>query len=230
MTKRTAVIVGATGAVGSKLTPLLAASQQYAKVIILHRRPTPFTKLAKVEERVIDFGALAAIPVEAGVEAVFCCVGTTQKKAGSTQAFQRVDRDIPVALARWAAAHKAGTFVTISSLGADPDSGSVYLKTKGEMEKGVAAAGVRATYILRPSLLKGERSEFRLAERVGNRALAIVGPLMIGPLRKYRAVRTQTVARAMLECAQRSQPGVHIVESDAVQDLGAASTVAGQRS
>jgi hypothetical protein len=73
---------------------------------------------------------------------------------------------------------------------------------------------------LRPSPLKGERREFRLAERVGNRALAIVGPLMVGPLRTYRAVSTEAVAKAMLVCAQRSEPGLHILESDAIQDLG----------
>jgi uncharacterized protein YbjT (DUF2867 family) len=219
MTRKTALIVGATGAVGRKLVPLIASSRDYQKVIILHRGPTPFAKLAKVEERVIDFGQIPSLAVEA-VDAVFCCVGTTQKQAGSTAAFQRVDRDIPVALAAWAAEHQAGTFVTISSLGADARSGSVYLRTKGEMEAGVAAAKLRSAYILRPSLLRGERSEFRLAERVGNRALAIAGPLMVGPLRIYRAVATETVAEAMLACAQKSEPGLHIVESDAIQDLG----------
>jgi uncharacterized protein YbjT (DUF2867 family) len=111
--------------------------------------------------------------------------------------------------------------VTISSLGANAGSSSVYLQTKGEMEQGVAGAGVRSTYILRPSLFSGERDEFRLAERVGDRALAIVGPLMVGPLRKYRTVRTETVARAMLACAEKSEPGVHVIEPDAIQDLGA---------
>jgi uncharacterized protein YbjT (DUF2867 family) len=221
MAKATAVIVGATGAVGRKLTPLLAASGQYAKIIVLHRRPTPFAKLARIEERVIDFARLALLPAEA-VDAIFCCIGTTQKKAGSTPAFQSVDRDIPVALACWGAANGARVLVVVSSLGADARSGSVYLRTKGEMEAGVAAAGVRCAYILRPSLLKGERDEFRLAERIGNRALSIVGPLMAGPLRKYRAVPTETVARAMLACALKAEPGVHIVESDVILDLGGA--------
>ena len=89
------------------------------------------------------------------------------------------------------------------------------------MEGGVAGAGLRSIYILRPSLLAGGRDEFRLAERVGNRALAVVGPLMVGPLRKYRAVQTKTVAQAMLVCSERAEPGVHIVESDVIQDLGA---------
>jgi hypothetical protein len=51
--------------------------------------------------------------------------------------------------------------------------------------------------------------------------LAVIGPLMAGPLRKYRAVHMKTVARAMLACAEQAAPGVHIVESDAIQDLGA---------
>lgn len=221
MSKRTAVIVGATGAIGRKLTPLVVASPRFDKVLILHHRPTQYAKLANVEERVIDFTNIPTPTADADVDAVFCCVGTTQKKAGSTKAFQKVDRDIPIALAKWAAAQHASTFVGISSVDASTLARSVYLKTKGQMESGVAGAGVSATYILRPSLLDGERDDFRLAERIGNAALSIVGPVMVGPLRKYRAVRTDTVAKAMLVCAERGAPGVHIVESDAIQELGA---------
>lgn len=230
MAKRVAVVVGATGAIGRKLTPLLASSQHFSRVVVLHRRPTPFARLSRVEERLIDFEDLALAPAEEPVDAVFCCIGTTQKTAGSTAAFQRVDRDIPVGLAHWAAAHGATVLVVVSSIGADPHSKSVYLRTKGEMEEGVAGARVAATYILRPSLLKGERDEFRLKERLGNRVLGIVGPAMIGPLRKYRAIATETVARAMVACALKAEPGVHVVESDAVQDLGAGGAVAAQRS
>jgi len=88
------------------------------------------------------------------------------------------------------------------------------------MEEGVARAGVPSTYILRPSLLDGEREDFRLAEEVGNRALRLINPIMFGPLRRYRSVRTQTVSAAMLACGERGEPGVHIIESEVVQDLG----------
>lgn len=221
MSGQTAIIVGATGAIGRKLTPLIVASKRYAKLIILHRHATPFANLDKVDERLFDFRSLSTLPVEEPVEDVFCCVGTTQKKAGSLDAFQHVDRDIPVGLARWAAAHQAGTFVTISAIGANAKSPSPYMRTKGEMEDGVSSAGVRSAYIMRPSLLRGERDEFRLAEEVGNAALAVLGPIMIGPFKKYRSVRTETVAKAMLVCAKMSEPGVHIVESDTIQDLAA---------
>ncbi len=222
MSKRTAVIAGSTGAIGRQLVPLLVDARRFDKVIVLHHRPTPYAELAGVEERIVDFTRLPALQPGEDLEAVFCCVGTTQKKAGSTEAFQAVDRDLPIALARWAVGQNATTFVGISSVGADSGARSVYLKTKGQMEVGVAGVGLRSTYLLRPSVLAGERDEYRLAERIANRALAVVGPLMVGPVRKYRAIHTKTVARAMINCAANAAPGVHILESDAVQELGGA--------
>ncbi len=125
MSKKTAVIVGATGSVGRELVPLVASSPYFEKLLILHRRPTQFGRLAKVEERIVDFTKLASVP-PAGAATVFCCIGTTQKKAGSTEAFQKVDRDIPVALAKWAAAveamHQAAT--ASSARAAAPPNGA----------------------------------------------------------------------------------------------------------
>lgn len=221
MAKHVAVIAGSTGAIGRQLMNLLIASSRIEKILVLHHRPTPYAGLAKVEQLLVDFAAIPAPAAGDDVAAVFCCVGTTQRKAGSTEAFQRVDRDLPIALARWASANGAATFVAVSSVDARATARSVYLRTKGEMEKGVAAAGVRSTYLLRPSLLAGARDEYRLAERIGNRVLAVIAPVMFGPLRKYRAVHTKTVARAMLVCADQSAPGVHIVESHVIQKLGA---------
>lgn len=222
MGKRTAVIAGSTGAIGRQLIPLLAAAQAFDRVVVLHHRPTGRPWPDKVEERIVDFARLPPPREGEDIEAVFCCVGTTQKKAGSTPAFQHVDRDTPIALAQWSAAHNATVFVGISSVDANAKArSSIYLRTKGEMEAGVAGAGGRSTYILRPSVLAGQRDEYRLAERIAIRALGVIGPLMLGPVRKYRAVHTKTVARAMLACARAAAPGVHIVESDAIQALGA---------
>jgi uncharacterized protein YbjT (DUF2867 family) len=220
MSKRTAAIAGSTGAIGRQLIALLIASPRFEKILVLHHRTTPYAGHAKVGQLVVDFAAIPPPAAGDDIDAVFCCVGTTQKKAGSTEAFQRVDRDVPIALARWASANGAKSFVGISSVDARATARSVYLKTKGQMERGVAAAGVRSTYLLRPSLLAGGRDEYRLAERVGNRILAVIEPVMLGSFRKYRAVHTKTVARAMLACADQHAPGVHIVESDVVQKLG----------
>src|SRR6185436_8885448 len=113
MSKRTAVIVGATGSIGRELVPLVTSSPHYGRLIVFHYRPTSLAGRPKIEERIVDFATLAAVPVP-NAATVFCCIGTTQKKAGSTEAFQKVDRDIPVALAKWAAASGAAALVTIS--------------------------------------------------------------------------------------------------------------------
>jgi uncharacterized protein YbjT (DUF2867 family) len=220
MSKHVAVVAGSTGVIGRQLMALLIETPRFEKILVLHHRPTPYAGHAKVEQLVVDFAAIPPRAAGDDIGAVFCCVGTTQKQAGSTEAFQRVDRDAPIALARWAAANGATSFVGVSSVGARATARSVYLKTKGEMERGVAAAGLRSAYILRPSLLAGAREQYRLAEHVGNRVLSFIEPVMLGPLRKYRAVHTKTVARAMLACADQHAPGVHIVESDVVQELG----------
>jgi uncharacterized protein YbjT (DUF2867 family) len=218
---KAALIAGATGAIGRQLVELLAASADLDKLIILHHRPTFWKDTPKVEERVVDFMNLTESIPASEINAIFCCVGTTQKKAGSAEAFQKVDKDVPVALAALAAERGVPVFVGVSSIGARANAASTYLRTKGEMEEGVAAAGVKSTYILRPSLLAGEREEYRLKEHVGNAVLSVVGPLLVGPLRKYRAVQTKTVARAMIACALQAAPGMHVVESDRIQDLGA---------
>jgi len=114
MSKRTAVIVGATGSIGRELVPLVTSSPHYNRLIVFHYRPTSLAGRPKIEERIVDFSKLAAVP-PLGAGTVFCCIGTTQKKAGSTEAFQKVDRDIPVELAKWAAASGVAAFVTISS-------------------------------------------------------------------------------------------------------------------
>lgn len=200
--------------------PRLTGSARFDKVVVLHYRPLSSAGQPKVEERIVEFDRLPAPLPGEDIEAVFCCVGTTQNRAGSTEAFQKIDRDLPIALARWAAEHNTTTLVCVSSVDAKAGARSVYLRTKGEMEAGVAGAGLRSTYLLRPSLLAGERDEFRLVERIGNGILGVVEPIMVGPLRKYRAVQTKTVAKAMLACAEQAAPGVHIVESDAIQELG----------
>src|SRR5262245_16041346 len=82
MSKKTAVIVGATGSIGRELVPLVTSSPHYDKLIVLHYRPTALAGRPKIEERIVDFSRLAAIAlINAGT--LFCCIGTTQKKAGS---------------------------------------------------------------------------------------------------------------------------------------------------
>jgi uncharacterized protein YbjT (DUF2867 family) len=136
-------------------------------------------------------------------------------------AFRRVDFEFVVAFARLALGLGAGSLTVVSSLGADPEARSFYLRTKGEVERELAALGLPSLGIVRPSLLLGQRRELRIGERAGELALRIASPLLAGSLARYRPVHARTVARAMVGLGRRGQPGVRVLESDEIQRIGA---------
>jgi uncharacterized protein YbjT (DUF2867 family) len=154
---------------------------------------------------------------------VFCCLGTTIKKAGSQEAFRRVDYEYPLNVARLAAQWEDAHFLVVSSVGADAGSGVFYSRVKGELEKAVQALPLAGAHIFRPSLLLGERGEVRLGERMAAVAAKPLSLLLFGPLRKYRPIHARTVAQAMLRVAREGRRGVEILESNRIASLGGES-------
>lgn len=171
---------------------------------------------------VIDFADPAAAGNALAADEVHCCIGTTLRAAGSRDAFRRVDHQIPIALARAARARGVRCFCYVSSLGADPAATTFYLKVKGEVERDLAALGFPSLVLFRPSLLLGERDERRPAERVGQVVGRMVGPLLIGPLRRYRPVPARTVARAMVRMGGTAPAGVTVLQSEQIVRIGRA--------
>ncbi len=94
-----ALIAGATGLVGGYVLRRLLAHPSYSHVEILVRRESP-TRNPKFTQRIVDFEHLEAGVPGIAPDEVFCCIGTTIRKAGSEEAFRRVDYDYPLALAR----------------------------------------------------------------------------------------------------------------------------------
>lgn len=209
---RSAIVVGATGLVGSKLLEALLADPDYFQVHILVRRPLALTN-AKLHEHRVDFTRLSKFdwPV---ADDVYCCLGTTIRTAGSQAAFREVDYVYPLVVARGALDHGAQQFLFVSAMGADARSSVFYNRVKGELETAAAALRFRAVIAFRPSLLAGERAESRVGERV---ALALLQPARWLVPRKYRPVADRQVARAMVAYAKRGLAGFHIVPSDAIQ-------------
>jgi uncharacterized protein YbjT (DUF2867 family) len=217
---RTALIAGASGLVGGELMELLLADPIVGRVHSLVRRPSGRSGEA-LAEQVVDFGNLVAAAVPPPVDEAYCCLGTTMRTAGSPEAFRQVDLDAAVAFGRLAADAGARSFAVVSSVGADPSARSFYLRTKGEMERALAALGLPSLIILRPSLLLGERRETRWGERAGELGLRLASPLLKGSLARYRPVHARAVARAMIATVRRAVPGVRVVESDAIPRLAA---------
>ena len=214
---RSALLLGATGLVGSRCLARLLADPAYARVRVLGRR-CPADVHPKLECDRIDFDRLEDEPVSFAADDVFCCLGTTMAKAGSEEDFRRVDLEYPVRAAARAAEEGADQFLVVSSLGADPDSRIFYSRVKGEMEAAVKRLPFRAVWILRPSLLLGSRAEARFGERVAAALSRPLAPLLVGPLRRYRPIPADDVAAAMLRLAALDGTG-GVVESDGIAAL-----------
>ena len=194
-----AIVFGATGLVGKELVFELLESPRFLKVKAVVRNPLPLAH-PKLEQIVLkDYSNLADYTTQLSADAYFCCIGTTIKKAGSQEAFRKIDFDIPVKIATLAESLKVTTLVVISSVGATVNTSNFYLRTKGEMEQAVRKQFSGNLKMMHPSLLLGNRSEFRLGERVAQIIMKGLGILMLGPLAKYKAIHAWDVARAMIK-------------------------------
>lgn len=213
----TALLVGATGLVGGHCLDLLLEASPYRKVIVYTRRPLG-REHPKLEAIVIDFEKLRDLDPFPAAD-VFCALGSTIAKAGSQHAFLKVDFEYPSALAERSAAAGSTQFLLVSSVGADPKSGNFYLRVKAEVEKAVSARPFESVQIFRPSLLLGDRKEFRLGEKAAGLAARAGQFALVGKLRKYRPVGAETVARAMVNAARQGRPGRPIYQYDEILAL-----------
>lgn len=218
---KTAIIAGASGLVGGFLLDELLASPDYGRVVAVGRRQLEVTH-PKLTPMVAEFAALGKVAGELRGNDAFCCLGTTMKRAGTQEKFREADQSAVLAFA-WAVQRGgARRFLLVSSLGADAGSRVFYNRVKGETETAVRVMAYETTWIFRPSLLLGPRREFRLGERVSAVLMRLIGPLLVGPLRPYRAIEAERVARAMARCARDDKArSVRIVESDEIARLGA---------
>jgi uncharacterized protein YbjT (DUF2867 family) len=209
-----ALLAGATGLVGRECLRLLVAEPAIARVLVLARRTLPTESLAsKVEARVVDFDHLDEVPSDVCADAVFCALGTTMRVAGSRERFRQVDFGYPLALARHGVVHGARHFLLVSALGANARSRVFYNQVKGELEEAVRALGYRSVTIVRPSLLLGDRGEFRLGEEIAKRFTFLVP-------RRLKPVHAAAVASALVRAAVADEPGIRIIESGEIEGVG----------
>ena len=223
-TGRAILLAGASGLIGAHvLEALLGAADPALRVVVPARRALASrdSRVRVVEHALADPGqdarlaeALRSALDGRALEAYVCCLGTTIAVAGSQAAFVAVDRELPMRLAAIAKSLGARHAIAVTSVGADPRSRNFYLRTKGELEADLAAAGFARVDFLRPGLLLGSRSESRPTEALMRSLAPIWNPLLAGSLRRYRAIRADSVARAAVALLDSVAPGVHVHEHD----------------
>lgn len=216
--KKTALLLGATGMVGNECLQLLLDDPSYNEVRVLARKPA-VGHHPKLQWSVGDLDRMHSRPGLFAVDDVFCCIGTTIKKAGSQEQFRKIDFEYPLEAARAAQRTGAKQFLIVTSLGADPGSRVFYSRVKGEVEWELRSVGIPTLVIFRPSFLMGERKESRPGERFVLALFRFFAGAFIGPLRKFRPIEARNVARAMVKAATAAGAGVSVFESDQIENL-----------
>lgn len=220
MPAKTATVIGATGLIGSHLLDVLQQDEDFSAIRAVVRKPVSFSQ-QKVEMRLVNFEDHESVKLAIdGSNAVFCAIGTTQKKVkGDKDAYRKVDYDIPVNAARFCAETGCPNFLLISSVGANSDSNNFYLELKGEVENAVRQQKIRSISIFRPSMLLGNREEKRTGEKIGQGVMSFFAFMMVGSWEKYRPIDAEKVAKAMVSAAKEEQPGVTVYEYEEMRQL-----------
>lgn len=217
MNNRTAVVFGATGLVGSYLLEELIKNIKYSAIKVFTRKNLAIEHI-KIIEHIVDVENIDSYKDEIRGNDLFICIGTTYRKAGSVKRVEEIDRDLTSAIGEISFKKGIEKIAVVSAVGANIKSRNYYNRIKGEMEQKITGLGFNRIVIVRPSLLLGKRDEFRLMESVGKMFMKLFSFMMVGRLKKYRAVHGRDVASAMI-CALGESSDKIFYESDEFKAL-----------
>ena len=210
------LIVGATGLIGVLLTRKLVGQGADRQMHLLLRRPyREDVGKAKVHVQLQENWPVTIAKIRPDI--AISCLGSTMKKAGSKAEFAAVDRDLVGAVAAAAKAAGARQFIAISSTMADSSASSFYLKTKGEAEDLLRAQKFDRLDIIRPGLLRGERTnDKRMGERLAIAASPVLDLLLHGKFRRYRSILASDVAATIVALIGANASGEYVHENDGI--------------
>ncbi len=208
-----ALLAGATGLVGGHVLNLLLNDPNFSEVKVVTRKPLGNSN-SKIKEIILDFNQLENHSAELDTDIVFCCLGTTIKIAGSQEAFKKVDYEYPYRLAQIAKTSGAKKYILVSAMGSNKNSLIFYNRVKGELEQDIDKLGFEAFHVIQPSLIIGERQEKRMGEGLAQKLSPVFDKLMMGPLSKYKSIKAEQIAKAMVTISKSGDSGTIRHEND----------------
>ncbi len=216
--KKSAILLGATGLTGSYVLKKLLSDSNYTEIIVFSRRPLDIEdqKLKVVECDLLNLEEQKHL---FKADEVYVCIGTTNNKTPNKKLYREIDFGIPVTTAQLCRENRIDNLIVMSSLGASSKSSVFYTKTKGEMEESVLEMEIQNTYLLRPAMIMGPRKEKRMGEALGKMITFIINPLLVGSLKKYKGIHTETIAQAMINLCNGKRHPKKIIESNAIWDI-----------
>ena len=215
--KNEVAVFGATGLIGSILIKYLKQFSKFKKINLVLRSPVDL-KGENVKIHKIDLFKKSEILHSLNTsKVVFVAIGTTLSKVkGNKDKYRRIDFGITKDIADSCKELGIDKLILVSSSGANLKSKSFYLNLKGSIEKYVTDLNLKSVSILRPSLLLGKRNEKRFVEKLAQIAIPKISFFMPS---KYKAIKAETVAKAMLQLSITESKGVKIFNYKEIIDL-----------
>ena len=208
-----AILIGATGLIGKQLLKQLLNHNGFSEVRVFTRRTTGVHH-PKLKEFIIDFDAIESQAGDISGDVLFSVLGTTLKTAGSKDEQYKIDYGYQHKTAEIAAKNGVRSLVLLSSTGANAQSNVFYSRMKGELDHAVKALPFEHISILRPSMLEGDREEFRLSEKIFTPLMKTL--ILVPCWRKYRPVKDTTVAKAMINADHENESDYMVYEANMV--------------
>ncbi len=213
-----AILFGASGFVGSYLLEELLDNSDYGQVTIVVRKPLD-TRHPKLKMLTGNYHSLSGLINDIEADDVFIALGTTKKKTPNEADYYQVDHNYPVLAAKIAKEKGAKSVFLVTAIGANVRSSIFYVRTKGEAERDIIALDYEHTSIFRPSMIMGARKENRPLEKVMMTVWAIITPLLVGKLNKYKGIKGEDIAKAMNRAAKNPTEKLKIFHWTEMKEL-----------
>tara|TARA_Y100000816_G_C25908509_1_gene473852 strand:- start:19 stop:678 length:660 start_codon:yes stop_codon:yes gene_type:complete len=214
---KTAIIFGSSGLIGNELFKTIILNNSYEKIKVFVRS-IPEINNPKVEIIKTDFTNLKQYKDKIKGDECFFCIGTTKKDTPNKDEYRRIEYNIPINVAKIAKENSVNSFFYISSIGANPNASSNYLKNKGQVEEELKNLNFPRLAIIRPSLLVGNRKSFRLGEVIFTPIMNTLTFFAFGSLKKYKPIKIKNVVKSIIYIS-KNEPNKTVFESDELEEI-----------
>jgi len=218
-----AILLGASGITGNSLLLHLLENRNFSDILIVVRRELRIQH-PKLKQLIIDFDRMNDYRSQISGDTVFCCLGSTKAKTPDENEYRKIDCEYPAQLGSIALENGAESFHLVSFIKANKNASNLYMRIKGISEEYIRAIAFPAIHIYRPMLFDTPRNDKHFKESFINLLMQGINPILLGGLRKYRSIKVEHIARAMIRCSLEDQKGVFIHDSGEIQLLSRDST------
>jgi len=204
-----ALVIGATGLVGTELVHQLLENNSYSEVVSFVRHASG-TNHPKLSEHIVDFDKPNEWKELLKGDVLYSALGTTIAKAKTKDNQHKVDFTYQYQTAKTASENGVKSYILVSAAGANPTALTFYMNMKGELEKEIKRLPFDKLQIFRPGQLDGNRIEKRTGEKIALKAIYFINKL--GLLKRYRPIQAEELAKAMIISAEKNSSGIYTLD------------------